>query len=169
MKQLRESYPEGVLLNTGLSVRIVWDFDDVHQVAGRGFGSSRGCPLQHPTAFQDLRKTKHFHLQLITEIETLNENPGVHGILVQLPLPAHLDEKTITDAVDYKKDVDGWVFFWWLQTLQKTVNSVTVLFCSESTQSTLALWLKRTANRCLLPALLAAAWSSSGARVSSII
>ncbi|KAI9027868.1 formate--tetrahydrofolate ligase-domain-containing protein [Hyaloraphidium curvatum] len=45
--------------------------------------------------------------RLITEIETLNEDSGVHGILVQLPLPAHLDEKSVTDSIDYRKDVDG--------------------------------------------------------------
>jgi methylenetetrahydrofolate dehydrogenase (NADP+)/methenyltetrahydrofolate cyclohydrolase/formyltetrahydrofolate synthetase len=50
-------------------------------------------------------------MQLITEIQGLNDDNTVHGILVQLPLPAHLDEKTITDAVDYRKDVDGCVFF----------------------------------------------------------
>src|SRR5699024_560453 len=43
-------------------------------------------------------------LQKITE---LNENPTVHGILVQLPLPQHIDEQKIIEAITPKKDVDG--------------------------------------------------------------
>ncbi len=40
-------------------------------------------------------------------IDELNRDPEVHGILVQLPLPGHLDETEITEAIDPKKDVDG--------------------------------------------------------------
>jgi len=40
-------------------------------------------------------------------IERLNADAAIHGILVQLPLPAHLDAKTITQAVRPEKDVDG--------------------------------------------------------------
>jgi methylenetetrahydrofolate dehydrogenase (NADP+)/methenyltetrahydrofolate cyclohydrolase len=44
---------------------------------------------------------------LLLEIEKLKLNPLIHGILVQLPLPRHLDEKTILAAVPPEKDVDG--------------------------------------------------------------
>ena len=40
-------------------------------------------------------------------VEELNANPDVHGILVQLPLPAHIDEETILGAISIEKDVDG--------------------------------------------------------------
>lgn len=40
-------------------------------------------------------------------IHTLNDNPGIHGILVQLPLPAHVDMQTIIEAIAPHKDVDG--------------------------------------------------------------
>jgi len=40
-------------------------------------------------------------------INKMNNDPAIHGILVQLPLPKHIDEKVITEAVDYRKDVDG--------------------------------------------------------------
>ena len=43
---------------------------------------------------------------LLDLIAELNANPEVHGILVQLPLPAHLDEKAVLDAVDPTIDVD---------------------------------------------------------------
>jgi methylenetetrahydrofolate dehydrogenase (NADP+)/methenyltetrahydrofolate cyclohydrolase len=37
----------------------------------------------------------------------LNENPSIHGLLVQLPLPNHIDKNIVTKAIDPKKDVDG--------------------------------------------------------------
>lgn len=40
-------------------------------------------------------------------IDELNDNPDVHGILVQMPLPAHLNEDEIVNAIDPNKDVDG--------------------------------------------------------------
>ncbi|MBO4964999.1 MAG: bifunctional methylenetetrahydrofolate dehydrogenase/methenyltetrahydrofolate cyclohydrolase FolD [Muribaculaceae bacterium] len=45
--------------------------------------------------------------QLLKEIQKLNENPDVDGFIVQLPLPKHIDEQKITEAIDYRKDVDG--------------------------------------------------------------
>ena len=43
---------------------------------------------------------------LLTMIHQLNASPDVHGILVQLPLPAHINEQTVLDAVNAAKDVD---------------------------------------------------------------
>lgn len=40
-------------------------------------------------------------------VEDYNSNEEVHGILVQLPLPEHIDEKRILDAISLEKDVDG--------------------------------------------------------------
>ena len=45
--------------------------------------------------------------ELLAEIATLNADAGVHGILVQAPLPDHMDERTIFNAVAPEKDVDG--------------------------------------------------------------
>jgi methylenetetrahydrofolate dehydrogenase (NADP+) / methenyltetrahydrofolate cyclohydrolase len=45
--------------------------------------------------------------QLLKEIEKLNQNPHVDGILVQLPLPEHINTMKVILAVDPKKDVDG--------------------------------------------------------------
>lgn len=44
---------------------------------------------------------------LAKKIEELNEDPSVHGILVQLPLPEHLDEGAIIEKIKPEKDVDG--------------------------------------------------------------
>ena len=40
-------------------------------------------------------------------IQTLNEDPGVHGIIVQMPLPAHLNQEMVTSVLSPSKDVDG--------------------------------------------------------------
>ena len=45
--------------------------------------------------------------QLLELVETLNNSDKVHGILVQLPLPKHLDEKAVINAINPKKDVDA--------------------------------------------------------------
>lgn len=45
--------------------------------------------------------------ELLTEIDRLNNDKTVHGILVQLPIPKHIDEQKIIEAIDPKKDVDG--------------------------------------------------------------
>ena len=44
---------------------------------------------------------------LLDLIATLNSDPAVHGILVQLPLPKHLDEDLVINSIDPAKDVDG--------------------------------------------------------------
>jgi len=44
---------------------------------------------------------------LLALIDTLNADPAVHGILVQLPLPKHIDEERVTERIDPGKDVDG--------------------------------------------------------------
>lgn len=45
--------------------------------------------------------------KLLTLIEELNNDPSVHGILVQLPLPKHLDEDLVINSISPQKDVDG--------------------------------------------------------------
>ena len=44
---------------------------------------------------------------LLTLIDRLNKDPKIHGILVQLPLPKHINESNVLIAIDPKKDVDG--------------------------------------------------------------
>ena len=45
--------------------------------------------------------------ELVEGIERLNADPAVHGILVQLPLPAHIDVTAVQNAISPEKDVDG--------------------------------------------------------------
>ncbi|KAI9283018.1 tetrahydrofolate dehydrogenase/cyclohydrolase [Umbelopsis sp. AD052] len=44
---------------------------------------------------------------ILSQIQILNEDNSVHGLLVQLPLPEHIDEALVIDAISPKKDVDG--------------------------------------------------------------
>jgi methylenetetrahydrofolate dehydrogenase (NADP+)/methenyltetrahydrofolate cyclohydrolase len=48
--------------------------------------------------------------ELAGAIRNLNQDSGIHGILIQLPLPAHLDERAALEVVDPAKDVDGFTF-----------------------------------------------------------
>ncbi|WP_019790276.1 bifunctional methylenetetrahydrofolate dehydrogenase/methenyltetrahydrofolate cyclohydrolase [Streptococcus sobrinus] len=45
--------------------------------------------------------------ELLAVIEKYNQDPAFHGILVQLPLPSHINDKRVILAIDPKKDVDG--------------------------------------------------------------
>jgi methylenetetrahydrofolate dehydrogenase (NADP+)/methenyltetrahydrofolate cyclohydrolase len=44
---------------------------------------------------------------LLKEIQRLNDDPQIHGILVQLPLPGHISVDVVTETIDPRKDVDG--------------------------------------------------------------
>lgn len=45
--------------------------------------------------------------ELLRKIHELNENPSIHGILVQLPLPTHIDSYSVLESINPNKDVDG--------------------------------------------------------------
>ena len=45
--------------------------------------------------------------ELVQEVIKINNNPDIDGLIVQLPLPKHINEKRITETISYKKDVDG--------------------------------------------------------------
>ena len=45
--------------------------------------------------------------ELLARVEALNQDPSIHGILVQLPLPAHMDAQKVIEAIAPAKDVDG--------------------------------------------------------------
>ncbi len=45
--------------------------------------------------------------QLLAQVQKLNNDPDVDGFIVQLPLPPHISEQKVVEAIDYRKDVDG--------------------------------------------------------------
>jgi methylenetetrahydrofolate dehydrogenase (NADP+) / methenyltetrahydrofolate cyclohydrolase len=58
-------------------------------------------------SYEILRPATITQAELLDEIMRLNADSKVHGILVQLPLPAHIDPETVIHAIDPAKDVDG--------------------------------------------------------------
>ncbi len=61
-----------------------------------------GIRSLHETFGADLREA-----ELLARIHALNHDDTVHGILVQLPLPAHIDAQRVIEAISPRKDVDG--------------------------------------------------------------
>lgn len=61
-----------------------------------------GIESIHDTCSADIPEA-----ELLAKIAELNANPEVHGILVQLPLPKHIDPQKVIEAIDPSKDVDG--------------------------------------------------------------
>ena len=49
--------------------------------------------------------------KLLELVDSLNEDPEIDGVLVQLPLPPHIDETAVTNSIDAEKDVDGFHAF----------------------------------------------------------
>lgn len=45
--------------------------------------------------------------ELLAEVEKINDNKDIDGLIVQLPLPKHINEKKVTETISWKKDVDG--------------------------------------------------------------
>lgn len=45
--------------------------------------------------------------ELVHIVQQLNNDKSIHGLIVQLPLPDHIEEKEVLDAISYEKDVDG--------------------------------------------------------------
>ena len=88
----------------GLAVVIVGD-DPASQIYVRNKGET--------TARAGMRSDTHrlsdttSQADLLTLIQTLNADPGIHGVLVQLPLPAQIDSAAVLGAIDPDKDVDG--------------------------------------------------------------
>ena len=56
---------------------------------------------------QDNQPVDISEADLLALIDKYNKNPDIHGILVQLPLPKHIDDKKVLNAIDPDKDVDG--------------------------------------------------------------
>ena len=88
----------------GLAVVLVGE-DPASQVYVRGKEADCGeCGIRSFPYRLPMETTQR---ELLDLIEKLNRDPAVDGILVQLPLPAHLDEQAAIRAIDPRKDVDG--------------------------------------------------------------
>jgi len=70
-------------------------------------GKRRDCEEVGITSVEHHLPETTDQADLLALVERLNRDPAVHGILVQLPLPDHLDEQAILDAISPAKDADG--------------------------------------------------------------
>lgn len=91
-------------LTPGLTVVLVGD-DPASQVYVRNKGVQTREAGMHSDEIRLPADTSQADLLKI--IAGLNANPAVHGILVQLPVPKHIDSDTVINAIDPAKDVDG--------------------------------------------------------------
>ena len=88
----------------GLAVVLVGE-DPASQVYVRGKEADCGeCGIR---SFPYRLPAETTQRELLDLIEKLNRDPAVDGILVQLPLPKHIDEDKVIEAIDKAKDVDG--------------------------------------------------------------
>lgn len=82
--------------------------------------------------------------ELIDLVENLNANNQIHGILVQLPLPEHIDTDIVIAAIDPKKDVDGFQKNSPLQPVMAQVVETLILSTNEHLDAKRALILANT-------------------------
>ncbi|RJL19431.1 bifunctional methylenetetrahydrofolate dehydrogenase/methenyltetrahydrofolate cyclohydrolase FolD [Paracoccus siganidrum] len=91
-------------ITPGLAVVLVGE-DPASQVYVRNKGvQTREAGM---ASFEHKLPAETSEADLLALIERLNADPDVHGILVQLPLPAHMDADAVINAIDPAKDVDG--------------------------------------------------------------
>ena len=91
-------------LTPGLAVVLVGD-DPASQVYVRNKGLA--CREAGIASFETVLPSTTSQAELLAHVARLNADPAVHGILVQLPLPAHMDAQGVINAIDPAKDVDG--------------------------------------------------------------
>ncbi|APX22311.1 MULTISPECIES: bifunctional methylenetetrahydrofolate dehydrogenase/methenyltetrahydrofolate cyclohydrolase FolD [Salipiger] len=91
-------------ITPGLAVVLVGE-DPASQVYVRNKGKQTvECGMQ---SFEHKLPADTPEADLLALVERLNADPAVHGILVQLPLPDHMNEDAVINAIDPAKDVDG--------------------------------------------------------------
>ena len=91
-------------LQPGLAVVLVGD-DPASQIYVRSKGEQSLAAGMHSVVHRLAADTRQ--ADLIELIESLNRDPAIHGILLQLPLPAHLNAGAVLARLDPDKDVDG--------------------------------------------------------------
>ncbi|QDZ12762.1 bifunctional methylenetetrahydrofolate dehydrogenase/methenyltetrahydrofolate cyclohydrolase FolD [Devosia ginsengisoli] len=88
----------------GLAVVLVGE-DPASEVYVRNKAKQAGeCGIR---SFETRLDAATSQAELLAVVQRLNADPAVHGILVQLPLPAHIDANAVLGAIDPTKDVDG--------------------------------------------------------------
>jgi methylenetetrahydrofolate dehydrogenase (NADP+)/methenyltetrahydrofolate cyclohydrolase len=91
-------------ITPGLAVVLVGD-DPASQIYVRSKGEHSKAAGMHSVTHRLPAETTQDELEAL--VKALNADPAIHGILVQLPLPKHLDDKAVLMILDPDKDVDG--------------------------------------------------------------
>ena len=109
-RQLRESVAQRVAtlkthgITPGLAVVLVGD-NPASQVYVRN--KVKACEDTGMHSVLEKYDASMTEAELLARIEALNDDPSIHGILVQLPLPAHMDAHKVIETISPAKDVDG--------------------------------------------------------------
>ena len=109
-RQLRESVAQRVVtlktqgITPGLAVVLVGD-NPASQVYVRN--KVKACEDTGMHSVLEKYDANMTEAELLARIEALNDDPSIHGILVQLPLPAHMDAHKVIETISPAKDVDG--------------------------------------------------------------
>jgi methylenetetrahydrofolate dehydrogenase (NADP+)/methenyltetrahydrofolate cyclohydrolase len=88
----------------GLAVLLIGD-DPASQVYVRN--KVKGCDEVGLHSVLERHPATLSQAELLARIDALNADPAIHGILVQLPLPRHIDDQRVIEAISPLKDVDG--------------------------------------------------------------
>jgi methylenetetrahydrofolate dehydrogenase (NADP+)/methenyltetrahydrofolate cyclohydrolase len=92
----------------GLAVVIVGE-DPASQIYVRNKALASGAIGMHSEVHALPTETTEAHL--IAFVKRLNADDAIHGILVQLPLPKHIESRAVIEAIEPEKDVDGFHYF----------------------------------------------------------
>lgn len=99
-----EAFTDSAGITPGLAVVLVGD-DSASKVYVRN--KTRGCEEVGMRSFQHTLPEDVSEGELLALVGELNNNDDVHGILVQMPLPPHINEEAVIESISPEKDVDG--------------------------------------------------------------
>lgn len=91
-------------ITPGLAVILVGDDPASHVYVGH---KVKACAAVGIKSFESRLPAQSTQAEIAVEIQAFNDNPDVHGILLQLPLPDHLDSEALVQLIAPEKDVDG--------------------------------------------------------------
>ncbi|RTL34769.1 MAG: bifunctional methylenetetrahydrofolate dehydrogenase/methenyltetrahydrofolate cyclohydrolase, partial [Rhodocyclaceae bacterium] len=109
-KQLREGFRERVDhladqgVQPGLAVILVGDNPASRVYVGNKIKACEECGVR---SFHIALPADTPQAEVLATIARLNADPAVHGILIQLPLPPHIEPRSVLEAISVHKDVDG--------------------------------------------------------------
>jgi methylenetetrahydrofolate dehydrogenase (NADP+)/methenyltetrahydrofolate cyclohydrolase len=99
-----KSHVDGMGVKPGLAVILVGDDPASHVYVKNKIKACEDTGIQ---SFEARLPADATNEQVAAQIKKFNADPAVHGILMQLPVPKHLDSDALIQTIDPKKDVDG--------------------------------------------------------------